>query len=561
MKEKHFVAVIIFLGAILFFSFLGAADLWNPDEPRDAEIAREMFTSKDYVVPTLNGAAFLEKPPLFYWLVCAASRLKGKVTETTARFPSAFFAVLGMLVTFYLGKNVFGKSAGFLSALLLACFFQYWWMGRRASLDMPFSFFVTASLFFFFKSYFTAKNKWRYFLLFYLCGSLAVLTKGLLGIMLVSVVVFSFLFLQRNLKFLFSWHLIGGLFLFACLFSPWVYFLWKQGGMEHLHTFFVVNHLQRFAGKFGGHNQPFYYYVQTLLVDFLPWSLFLPFVISFVKNELSSLSGESKKKFQFAVCWFLSMFVLLTVSKSKREIYLLPAYAPIAVLLAGTLSRIHERNLFATSKVVRRFTYVFVAIPVLLCVVLAAVLLSSLDDGGVSVAILGLLLFYIIDARKFFRRNELVGVVDASIGVILFIFCMSVFMLFQPLNLHLSTKPFAEGFHTLTKQHQVREDMMDLYMFRVPEGMQGAYLFYFERMMPLIDDEKEMMKHAENSTPTCFLMKKEEFDAVKPRFENILFPAIISESKGQRGAVLACNKKWGRVHLKNGHVVNVGTGL
>lgn len=548
MKEKHFAfAIFLIAGCVFFFSFLGAADLWNPDEPRDAEIAREMFVTKDFVVPTLNGQAFLEKPPLFYWLVCAASRLKGKVTETTARFPSALFAVLGMLVTFYLGKNVFGKNAGFLSALLLACFFQYWWMGRRASLDMTFSFFVTASLFFFFKSYFTRENCRRYFLLFYLCGSLAVLTKGLLGIMLIGVVVFSFLAVQRNLKFLFSWHLAGGLFLFTCLFSPWVYFLWRQGGTEHLHTFFVVNHLQRFEGKFGGHNQPFYYYVQTLVVDFLPWSLFLPFVISFVKNEYENLSGEQKAKFSFVVCWFLSMFVLLSLSKSKREIYLLPAYTPIAVLLAGTLTRIHERGLFETNKVVRRVTVVFIVIVLLLAV-------TSLAAGKVTHNISWFHIIAIFAAYFVMRvvnPQHFKGIVYWSIMIIVFSF-FAAQSLFGDFNIYLSVSPFVSTFHEITKEKGVRE--MNLYMFRVPEGMQGAYLFYFERAMPLIEDENIMMGKLNSSMPACFLMKKEEFDAVKPRFEKTLFPVLFSESKGQRDAVLACNRKWGQVHLKNGHV-------
>lgn len=554
MKEKTFLSLIVLAGALLFFTFLGTADLWNPDEPRDAEIAREMRLSKNFVVPTLNGKTFLEKPPLFYWLVnLAAPR---EVTETSARAPSAFFAVLGMLLAFYTGKNVYDKKTGLFSALLLPCFFQYWWMGRRASLDMTFSFFVTASIFFFYKSYFTAKDKRRYFLLFYLCGSLAVLTKGLLGIMLIGVVVFSFLAVQRNLKFIFSWHLTAGLLLFVCIFSSWVYFLWKQGGMGHLHTFFVVNHLQRFAGKFGGHNQPIYYYAQTLVLDFLPWSIFLPFLISYIKNAPQCLTDEKKPKFHFMLCWIFAILTLLSLSKSKREIYLLPLYVPLAVLYAGAFAQIHGRRLFSSMKIVRGFSTLFAVLPVLTAsAVIAAKVIVSANAGFALLLIFPALAVFIM--VKIINTGSFLALVHFCTGFILLVFFSAPPALFSGLNAFLSVKPFASAFRSQSAFYDLNPDAARLYMFNIPEGMQGAYLFYFKRAMPLIqDDERGMLERSSQKAFTCFLMKKQDHDALGSRLTPYLFPFIISESRGQRASVLACNRKLNTVTIHDGIIAD-----
>ncbi len=550
MKEKAFLLLIVLAGALLFFSFLGAADLWNPDEPRDAEIAREMHLSGNYVVPTLNSLPFLEKPPLFYWAVNAASP-RG-VTEITARIPSALFAVLGMLLTFYLGKSIYNRATGLFAAMLLPCFFQYWWMGRRSSLDMTFSFFLTASLFFFYQSVFNEKRENRTLPFFYLCAALAVLTKGLLGLVMLGTVTVSFLALQRNLKFIFKAHLLYGALIFCSLFFTWIYFLWKEGGNALLHTFFIVNHLERFTGEFGGHNQPFYYYAQTLVVDFLPWSIFLPFLISFMKNEPRHLDEKQKQQFYFIVCWLIAMLAILTLSKSKREIYLLPLYAPLAVLYAGAFTRIHELRILSSMKIVRGFSFVFAALPVLAAsAVIGVKIYISQNAGHALLFVLPALAFFIM--LKIINSGSFLALLHFSIGLILLIFFTLPPALFHELNAFLSVRAFASAFHSQSEFYELNPGKARLYMFNVPEGMQGSYLFYFKRVMPLLQNDAEnMLRLSKEKSFTCFLMKKQDHDALENTLTPYLFPFIRFESKGQRSSVLACNRKLNTVNIKNG---------
>src|ERR1041385_1013758 len=104
-----------FLFSLFAFYMLFTFDhsLWNPDETRDAGIARSMFVDKDFVVPRLNGEAFLEKPPLYYWSTSLVYGLAGRITAGLTRLPAALYGILGILFTFLIGRRFFGDSVGF----------------------------------------------------------------------------------------------------------------------------------------------------------------------------------------------------------------------------------------------------------------------------------------------------------------------------------------------------------------------------------------------------------------------------------------------------------------
>src|SRR5512135_643983 len=117
--------VIIALACILFVHGLGAISLWDPDEPRQAIMAREMMARSDYIHPYLNGQPYLEKPPLYSWLIVLAARFTGGVNEMASRFPAAFSATLLLLVAFTLGSMLKDRGSGFLGAIILATNYQF----------------------------------------------------------------------------------------------------------------------------------------------------------------------------------------------------------------------------------------------------------------------------------------------------------------------------------------------------------------------------------------------------------------------------------------------------
>jgi len=116
------VQIFILLGFCFFLFILGVGrwDLWNPDEPRYAEVAKEMVERGGWILMHVNGNTYVDKPPLFFWLIAFSSFLWRGFTSFSARFPSAFLSTLTVLLTFFLGKKLYGSRTGFLSALILA---------------------------------------------------------------------------------------------------------------------------------------------------------------------------------------------------------------------------------------------------------------------------------------------------------------------------------------------------------------------------------------------------------------------------------------------------------
>ncbi|MCM8783329.1 MAG: glycosyltransferase family 39 protein, partial [Candidatus Omnitrophica bacterium] len=137
--------VLLVVGCFLFFYKLGNLPLLDPDEPRYAEVAREMGERGDFLIPYFNYTPRLKKPPLFYWLVFLSSKLFG-INEFSARFPSAFFALVGVFLTYLIGAHLFSSFSGFLSALILATSLEYLVISRLAITDMTLCFFFLSAV-------------------------------------------------------------------------------------------------------------------------------------------------------------------------------------------------------------------------------------------------------------------------------------------------------------------------------------------------------------------------------------------------------------------------------
>ena len=137
----------------LYFLNLGQWDLWNPDEPRYAQVAREMVNGGDWILMHFNGKIYEDKPPLFFWLIALSSYLWQGFSSFSVRFPAALFGTFTVLLTFLLGKNLYSTRIGFFSGLILATSLEFAYLSTRANLDTTLTFFTTASLLCFFEWY------------------------------------------------------------------------------------------------------------------------------------------------------------------------------------------------------------------------------------------------------------------------------------------------------------------------------------------------------------------------------------------------------------------------
>lgn len=325
--RKYFLLFLLALPLYLTWTF--DHSLWNPDETRDAGIAAEMYRTSNFVVPKLNQEAFLEKPPLYYWSCAVIYKLTGRITAGTTRLPSALFGFLGLLFTFLIGKHLFDSRTGLFAAGLLATATQYFRMSHFATMDVTLAAMIAGALYFYLRG---SKIGFALFTV------LAFYTKGFLGVALPGVVVTVDLLAQKKFKELALTIAIGAA-VFAILVSPWLYALWKAGGREYLKVLIVDNNLKRFAANGTDHTEsPWYVYFYSFLGDFMPWSLVFLAAAWRVTKQWNAFWIQPNRR--FLARWFLSIFVLLTLSSSKRSIYLLPLFPAGALLSAALLNNV-----------------------------------------------------------------------------------------------------------------------------------------------------------------------------------------------------------------------------
>ena len=318
--------------------------LWSADEPRVAEIGREMLLTGNWAVPTLNQRPFLEEPPLYYGALALTFKTFG-ISDKVARIPSAFFAFAGILVVFFMANFLFGPRMALFSALILATTGEYFRVAHTVIVDSALTFFIVSSMGLFIVGYLSDNNRKKLlcYILMYVSCSLAFFTKGFIGIVIPGLGILAFLVADRNIKEIFKMRLWLGALIFLFMTLPWFIALWHQGGTENLNVFLIHNHLQRFIpGSFSreasGHHHPFYYYLIEFPVGFLPWSLLLIPVVAYAFSKTAESHAPWEKGRLFAKCWFFAGIIFLSVASTKRTLYLMPIFAPIAMLTAMYIS-------------------------------------------------------------------------------------------------------------------------------------------------------------------------------------------------------------------------------
>ncbi len=314
------VGLLLLLCMVLFFVNLGQWDLWNPDEPRYAQVAREMVNGGDWILMHFNGQVYGDKPPLFFWFIALSSYLWGGFTSFAVRFPSAFFGTLTILLTFFIGKRLYSARTGFLSGLILATSHEFVYLSTRANIDTTLTFFTTGSFFFFIRWYKMGEEnlqdsaKGASIFGFYVCLGLATLTKGPVGFILPLLVCLVFLILRRDWGSLKRMRLLPGMILFILIVLAWYVPALLKGGKDYFNETIMLHTVDRFA-KGSSHIRPFYYYLYNFPADFLPWIFFLPSAIVY---GFSRGKAGIKREFLFLFVWFVVIFIFFSFQKERE---------------------------------------------------------------------------------------------------------------------------------------------------------------------------------------------------------------------------------------------------
>jgi 4-amino-4-deoxy-L-arabinose transferase-like glycosyltransferase len=329
------------LAGLLFFPFLGVRDFWAPVEPRYGEIIRVMFSKGEWIVPTINGDLYTDKPILYFWLALIASKIAGGVSEWTVRLPAALGGVGFILATYFIGRDFFTARVGFIAAVVLATCMRVIWESRWAHVDTLFCCFFALSIYFGARALLLRKGNPNEVLFAYVFIALATLTKGLIGIVLPGLIFVALMLARRDWRMIVDAKLPLGIPIFLLIGAPWFYLVNQATGGKWLSDFIYIHHLKRYTAG-AGHRQPFYYYFTTLPADFLPWTVFaIPALLAYRPYR----RAWDEPVGQFFFVWFLAVFVFFSVSDTKRDLYLLPLLPTLALLVGNYLNALASNAL------------------------------------------------------------------------------------------------------------------------------------------------------------------------------------------------------------------------
>jgi 4-amino-4-deoxy-L-arabinose transferase-like glycosyltransferase len=322
---------IVFGFLLVWFYMLGARTLVPTDEGRYAEMAREMVATGDWITLRLNGIKYFEKPPLQAWMNALTFELFG-LGDWQARLWTGLCGLLGIALVLHTGSKVFSRRVGIISGLILGSSLMWAAASHYNSLDLGVAAMMAVTLcgLLLSQRHGATKIEQRNGMLMCWVGmALAVMTKGLIGIVLPGGVLFVYTFVSRDWSIWKRLHMGKGLMIFFAIVCPW-FILIAIKNPEHPQFFFIHEHLQRFTSNVHKRYQPPYFFVAVLALGILPWlGLLLQGLWSGVKNEGS---GFQPKK--MLLVWTLFIFIFFSVSNSKLIGYILPIFPSIAILIA-----------------------------------------------------------------------------------------------------------------------------------------------------------------------------------------------------------------------------------
>src|SRR6266571_6770019 len=319
VSAKRDISLLFTIFVIPFFQTLGRFPLIEPDEGRYAEIPREMLERCDFVTPLLYYVKYFETPPLHYWLNAIFMSIFGR-NEFAARFAGALMGLLAVLLTYHIGRKLFGRRSGLLAALILGTCTGFLAQARLNITDMTLTCTLSASLaFFIVAAREDERHKGQYYYASYLCAALAVLAKGLIGIVFPGAIIFLYLLLAKRWRLLREMRLATGILLFLLIAAPW-FVLVSMRNPEFAHFFFIHEHFERFLTKVHGRYQPGWYFFPILAAGLLPWTLL---ALHAAARAWSADRAQAFAPRRFLLLWVLVVFGFFSASNSKLASYIL----------------------------------------------------------------------------------------------------------------------------------------------------------------------------------------------------------------------------------------------
>ena len=329
-KYSHYLLMLGY--AIAYLLPLNSRSLWIPDEARYAEISREMIQSGDWIVPRLLGLDYFEKPVAGYWLNNLSQLVFGE-NNFAVRFASALCTGLTAWLIFWFTQQIFQSRQKALSATVIyLSFLIVYCIGNYSVLDAIVTLWISATVVAFYWSLRASERRQKLigYGLMGVAAGLGFLTKGFIALVVPFAVAMPYLTYRRCLSEL---RYLGiALVTLLVISLPWAIAVHIRAP-DFWHYFIWIEHIQRFIdAPVGQHNRPFFYYLPILLAGSLPWLGLMPAAL---KQNWTSLNV--RPDIVFLLCWLLLPLLFFSLSKGKLPTYILPCFAPLAILLGNGL--------------------------------------------------------------------------------------------------------------------------------------------------------------------------------------------------------------------------------
>jgi 4-amino-4-deoxy-L-arabinose transferase-like glycosyltransferase len=330
MRSTSTLGIWLFLG-VLWLASLPLRPLFDPDEGRYAEIPREMVVAGEWVTPHLNGLKYFEKPPLQYWTTAAAYEAFG-VHDWSARLWATLLAFLCVPMVYLFASRIgMARDTALVAAALLAVNPYFVLLGQINLLDQGLTFFLCLAVFAFVLAQRAANSAAtirNWMLLTWAAVALAVLSKGIVALVLTGGTLALYMLICRDISPLRRLHVLVGLPLFLAITVPW-FWLVQQRNPEFAQYFFIHEHFQRFINHGKEHAEAWWYFVPILLLSQLPWL--------WNARRWRLEPAPQPRVFhteRFLLVWCAVVFVFFSLSSSKLASYIMPMMPALAVLLA-----------------------------------------------------------------------------------------------------------------------------------------------------------------------------------------------------------------------------------
>ena len=397
------IAMIFIAFSLLYLCASYFRPISNPDEGRYAEIPREMIASGDYVTPRLNGLAYFYKPPLFYWLQALSFKTFG-ISKTSIRLANTIMAVLGLCATYIATRSLYGRKAGWISALVLSSSILYYAIGSMVTLDMCVSVLMASAMF----SFIVGVNKSGFirsilFLSFFVFCAFAVMAKGIIGILIPCTVIFLYSIIggkKRIHDFFYSMSkadiiaIICGIASFFIIVLPWHIavsianpptvsglniFTSDAYGQGFFWYYFIHEHFLRYLDSSTSmRSQPFWFFWVIAPVGFVPWIILIPRAI----KSLISSNVNCFNPISFMGVWIAFVVGFFSLSSSKLIPYITVIY-PALAFVVGAWSSKEWQNIETKKMRFEQISIIIIGIIASIAIVVAYCILKNkpIDDS------------------------------------------------------------------------------------------------------------------------------------------------------------------------------------